>query len=122
MFAVSMNTMSKNFRKKFRCGKMDSYSGSEPRLFISFRLGNESNGQPLQVAADEEKMDTSVSFVTAASNVGNPSPTGTNTCGQPESEVNATSPEEVIEVTAMSTEERETVTRIASQRNTGSLS
>ena len=89
---------------------MDSYSGSEPRLFISFRLGNESNGQPLQVAADEEKMDTSDSFVTAVSNVGNPSPTGANTCGLPESEVNATSLEGVIEVTAMSIEERETVT------------
>ena len=110
MFAVSMNTMSKNFRKKFKCGKMDSYSGSEPRLFISFRLGNESNGQPLQIAADEEKMDTSDSFVTATSNVGNPSPTGTNTCSQPESEVNATSSEEVVKVAAMYTEERETVT------------
>ena len=55
-------------------------------------------------------MDTSDSFVTAVSNVGNPSPTGANTCGLPESEVNATGLEGVIEVTAMSIEERETVT------------
>ena len=47
---------------------MDSYSGSEPRLFISFRLGNESNGQPPKRGADEEKPESSDSFVTAASN------------------------------------------------------
>ena len=50
---------------------MDSYSGSEPRLFISFRLGDESNGQPLQLVAEEEKMDTTDSFVTASSTVNN---------------------------------------------------
>ena len=44
---------------------MDSYSGSEPRLFISFRLGNESNGQPRRRGADDEKMDSNDSFVTA---------------------------------------------------------
>ena len=44
---------------------MDSYSGSEPRLFISFRLGNESNGQPPRRGADDEKMDSNDSFVTA---------------------------------------------------------
>ena len=27
---------------------MDSFAGSEPLEFISFRLGNESNGQPAQ--------------------------------------------------------------------------
>ena len=27
---------------------MDSYSGSEPRKFISFHLGEENNGQPAQ--------------------------------------------------------------------------
>ena len=53
---------------------MDSYSGSEPRLFISFRLDNESNGQPHQLnAAVEERMDTSESFVTASSHVESPS-------------------------------------------------
>ena len=44
---------------------MDSYSGSEPHLFISFRLGNESNGQPPRRGADDEKMDSNDSFVTA---------------------------------------------------------
>ena len=44
---------------------MDSYSGSEPRLFISFRLGNESNDQPPRRGADDEKMDSNDSFVTA---------------------------------------------------------
>ena len=32
------------------------FAGSEPRLFISFHLGNETNGQPNQEA--EEAMDT----------------------------------------------------------------
>ena len=51
---------------------MDSYSGSEPRLFISFRLGNESNDQPPRRGIDEEKMDSNDSFVTAASNAERP--------------------------------------------------
>ena len=51
---------------------MDTYSGSEPRLFISFRLGNESNDQPPRFGIDEEKMDSSDSFVTAASNAERP--------------------------------------------------
>ena len=41
---------------------MDLYSGSQPRLFISFRLDNESNGQPIQLNTEgEERMDTSES-------------------------------------------------------------
>ena len=36
---------------------MDIFAGSEPRLFISFRLENETTGQPAQDM--EEKMDTS---------------------------------------------------------------
>ena len=36
---------------------MDTFAGSEPRLFISFHLENEANGQPAQEA--EEIMDTS---------------------------------------------------------------
>ena len=53
---------------------MDSYSGSEPRLFISFRLDNESNGRPFQLNTEgEERMDTSESFVTASSHTGSPS-------------------------------------------------
>ena len=36
---------------------MDIFAGSEPRLFISFRLENETTGQPAQNT--EEKMDTS---------------------------------------------------------------
>ena len=51
---------------------MDTYSGSEPRLFISFRLGNESNDQPPRLGIDEEKMDSSDSFVTVASNAERP--------------------------------------------------
>ena len=41
----------------FECGKVDTFAGSEPRLFISFHLGNEANGQPAQEG--EEIMDTS---------------------------------------------------------------
>ena len=53
---------------------MDSFSGSEPRLFISFRLDNELNGRPLQLNAEgEDRMDTSESFVTASSHTGSPS-------------------------------------------------
>ena len=48
---------------------MDSYSGSGPRLFISFRLGNELNGQPTQSLV-EERMETSEAFVTAISDTG----------------------------------------------------
>ena len=36
---------------------MDIFAGSEPRLFIPFRLENETTGQPAQDM--EEKMDTS---------------------------------------------------------------
>ena len=54
---------------------MDSYSGSEPRLFISFRLGNETNGQPLQLNDEKERMEASDSFVMVSSNVEN-SPLG----------------------------------------------
>ena len=46
---------------------MDSYSGSEPCLFISFRLGNEPNDQPSQSSKEEERMETNESFVTAPS-------------------------------------------------------
>ena len=68
MFAVSMNILSKVLpEKNFKCGKMDSYSGSEPRLFISFRLGNEQTDQPSQASTEEERMETNESFVTAPS-------------------------------------------------------
>ena len=46
---------------------MDSYSGSEPRLFMSFPLGSETSGQPPQSSVGEERMETSDSFVTAVS-------------------------------------------------------
>ena len=46
---------------------MDSYSGSEPRFFISFYLGNETSGQPPQSSVEEERMETSDSFVSALS-------------------------------------------------------
>ena len=46
---------------------MDSYSGSEPRLFISFRLGIEPNGQPSQLSAEEERIETNDSFINAPS-------------------------------------------------------
>ena len=39
------------------CGKMDSFARREPRLFISFHLDNETNGQPAQESA--EAMGTS---------------------------------------------------------------
>ena len=57
-----------------KSAKMDTFSGSEPRLFISFRLDNESNGRPLQLNEEgEDRMDTSESFVTASSHTGSPS-------------------------------------------------
>ena len=63
-----MNIVSKELPEEFaQSAKMDSYSGSEPRLFISFRLDNEFNGQPLQLSAAEERMETNESFVTASS-------------------------------------------------------
>ena len=46
---------------------MDSYSGSEPRIFISFYLGNDTSGQPPQSSVEGERMETSDSFVTALS-------------------------------------------------------
>ena len=68
MFAVSVNIMSKVLpEENFKCGKMDSYSGSELRLFISFRLGNEHTDQPSQPSTEEERMETNESFVTAPS-------------------------------------------------------
>ena len=33
---------------------MDSYSGSEPRKFISFHLGKENVGQPQQTSCEPE--------------------------------------------------------------------
>ena len=44
------------FRKFSKCGKMGSFAGSEPRLFISFHLGHEQIGQPTQEG--EELMET----------------------------------------------------------------
>ena len=61
---------------------MDSYSGSEPRLFISFRLDNEFNDQPLQLNAEEERMETSESFVTASSHAENPTLSSDQNCNQ----------------------------------------
>ena len=40
----------------FKCGKMDTFAVSVPRLFISFHLDNETNGQLAQESA--EAMDT----------------------------------------------------------------
>ena len=40
-----------------KCGKMDSYSGSTPRKFISFYLEQETNGQPTQKLAEVEEAD-----------------------------------------------------------------
>ena len=77
---------------------MDSYSGSEPRLFISFHLGKESNGQPPKRGADEEKMDSADSFVTAASNAENPIVTDVNVCSQDKEDPESDSSEEVVVV------------------------
>ena len=63
---------------------MDSYSGSEPRLFISFHLDNEFNDQPLQLNAEEERMETSESFVTASPHAGSPTLSSDQGCNQKE--------------------------------------
>ena len=45
MSTCSLNIVSEELPEEFVQGAMmDSYSGSEPRLFISFRLDNEFNG------------------------------------------------------------------------------
>ena len=76
---------------------MDSYSGSEPRLFISFRLGDESNGQPPQLVAEEEKMDTTDSFVTASSTVNNFPTVKSMAHGQNNNDDKLDDPERVVE-------------------------
>ena len=52
---------------------MDSYSGSEPRIFISFHLGEEKNGQPAQESGITEPEDNSVQAVTMETNLVTPS-------------------------------------------------
>ena len=39
-----------------KCGKMDSFVGSEPREFIPFHLGFESNGQPAPTSTNNESI------------------------------------------------------------------
>ena len=36
------------------CGKVDSYSRSEPRKFIFFHLGEDTNSQPTQIPTETE--------------------------------------------------------------------
>ena len=75
---------------------MDSYSGSEPRLFISFRLGNESNDQPPRRSIDEERMDSNDSFVTAASNSERPLTGDAPACNLDLESPNSANPEEFV--------------------------
>ena len=76
---------------------MDSYSGSEPRLFISFRLGNESNDQPPRRGIDEEKMDSNDSFVTTASNAERPLTGDVPACNLDLESPESANPEEFVE-------------------------
>ena len=76
---------------------MDSYSGSEPRLFISFRLGNESNDQPPRRGIDEKKMDSNDSFVTAASNAERPLTEDVPACNLELESPESANPEEFVE-------------------------
>ena len=39
-----------------KSGKMDLFAGSEPRKFISFRLGKESNGQTPQTSLETDNV------------------------------------------------------------------
>ena len=75
---------------------MDSYSGSEPRLFISFRLGNESNDQPPRRSIDEERMNSNDSFVTAASNSERPLTGDGPACNLDLESPNSANPEEFV--------------------------
>ena len=72
---------------------MDLYSGSQPRLFISFRLDNESNGQPIQLNTEgEERMDTSESYITASSHIASPPLVCDSQLGQEEMDAGAVLP------------------------------
>ena len=98
MFAVSMNIVSSELPEEFvLSGKMDSFSGSEPRLFISFRLGNESNDQPPRRGIDEEKVDSNDSFVTAASNAERPLTEDVPACNLDLESPESANPEEFVE-------------------------
>ena len=77
---------------------MDSYSGSEPRLFISFRLGNESNGQPPRRGADDEKMDSNDSFVTAIATTENQLTVNTSNRGSVIGDSGSIVHEEAVEI------------------------
>ena len=61
------------FRKVLKCGKLDSYSGSETRKFISFQLGEEKNGQPAQESGINEPEENSVQAVAMETNLVTPS-------------------------------------------------
>ena len=52
---------------------MDSYSGSKPRKFISFQLGEEKNGQPAQESGITEPEDNFVQAVPMETNLVTPS-------------------------------------------------
>ena len=72
---------------------MDLYSGSQPRLFISFRLDNESNGQPIQLNTEvEERMDTSESYITASFHIASPPLVCDSQPGQEEMDAGAVLP------------------------------
>ena len=77
---------------------MDSYSGSEPRLFISFRLGDESNGQPPRRGADDEKMDSNDSFVTAIATTENQPTVNASIRGSDIGDSGSTVHEEAVEI------------------------
>ena len=79
---------------------MDSFSGSERRLFISFRLGNESNDQPPRRGIDEEKMDSNDSFVTAASNTERPLTGDVPACNLDVENPESAKPEELVEASS----------------------
>ena len=79
---------------------MDSYSGSEPRLFISFHLGNESNDQPPRRSTDEEKMDSNDSFVTAASNTEKQLTGDVTACNSDVETPESATPKELIQVSS----------------------
>ena len=51
---------------------MVSYSGSEPRKFISFHLGEEKNGQPAQESGIIEPEDNSVQAAAMETNIVTP--------------------------------------------------
>ena len=55
-FQTKLNELNFTSGRFFKCGKIDSFAGSEPREFIPFNSGTESNGQAIQTSTNNESI------------------------------------------------------------------